>query len=458
MSTFYDAIVIGTGQAGPSLAVRLAKTGKKVAIIERKAIGGTCVNVGCIPSKTLIASARVAYVAKKAGDFGIMIEGSIHVDMKKVKARKDAVVQQSSQGLTSWLKSTPNLTLIEGAAKFTGPKALSVNGVELTGHQIFINVGGRPLIPNIPGLETVSYLTSSTIMDLDALPKHLIIIGGSYIGLEFAQMYRRFGSEVTVIEAGPRIISREEPATSEAVASVLKKEGITIQTEANSLSLSKIDISICLNLTSAGAPVQVRGSHLLLAVGRIPNTSDLDLHLAGVNTDERGYITVNDDLSTSVPGIWALGDVNAKGAFTHTAYNDYEIVAANLLDQGSRKVSDRIPAYALYTDPPLARIGMNETEARKSGKRILSARLQMASVGRARERGETDGFLSALVDADTLQILGATFFGIEADEAIHSVLDVMSAKQPYTLIQKTMHIHPTVSELIPTLFESLKPL
>ena len=458
MSTFYDAIVIGTGQAGPSLAVRLAKTGKKVAIIERKAIGGTCVNVGCIPSKTLIASARAAYLAKKASDFGVMIEGSIHVDMKKVKARKDVVVQQSSTGLTNWLKSTQNLTLIEGTAKFTGPKALNVNGIQLAGHQIFINVGGRPLIPNIPGLETVSYLTSSTIMDLDALPKHLIIIGGSYIGLEFAQMYRRFGSEVTVIEAGPRIISREDPSTSEAVANVLKKEGITIQTEAQNLKLSKKDDFTCLNLTSAGAPVEVRGSHLLLAVGRIPNTSDLDLDLAGVNTDPRGYITVNDDLSTSVPGIWALGDVNAKGAFTHTAYNDYEIVAANLLDQGLRKVSDRIPAYALYTDPPLARIGMNETEALKSGKRILSARMQMARVGRARERGETDGFLSALVDADTLQILGATFFGIEADEAIHSVLDVMSAKQPYTLIQKTMHIHPTVSELIPTLFESLKPL
>ena len=458
MSTFYDAIVIGTGQAGPALAVRLAKTGKKVAIIERKAIGGTCVNVGCIPSKTLIASARVAYVAKKAGDFGVMIEGQVQVDMKKVKSRKDAVVQQSSQGLTSWLKSTPNLTLIEGAAKFTGPKELSVNGSQLSGHQIFINVGGRPLIPNIPGLETVSYLTSSTIMNLDALPKHLIIIGGSYIGLEFAQMYRRFGSEVTVIEAGPRIISREERATSEAVANVLKKEGIAIHTEAQSLRLSKIDDSICLNLMGTGAPVEVRGSHLLLAVGRIPNTSDLGLDLAGVNLDSRGYITVNDDLSTSVPGIWALGDVNGKGAFTHTAYNDYEIVAANLLDQGTRKVSDRIPAYALYTDPPLARIGMNETEALKSGKRILSARLQMARVGRARERGETDGFLSALVDADTLQILGATFFGIEADEAIHSVLDVMSAKQPYTLIQMTMHIHPTVSELIPTLFESLKPL
>ena len=313
MPTFYDAIVIGTGQAGPSLAVRLAKTGKKVAIIERKAIGGTCVNVGCIPSKTLIASARAAYVAKKAGDFGVMIEGSVHVDMKKVKARKDAVVQQSSTGLTNWLKSTQNLTLIEGTAKFTGPKALSVNGVQLTGHQIFINVGGRPLIPNIPGLETVSYLTSSTIMDLDALPKHLIIIGGSYIGLEFAQMYRRFGSEVTVIEAGLRIISREEPATSEAVANVLKKEGITIQTEAQNLKLSKIDNSICLNLTSAGTPVEVRGSHLLLAVGRIPNTSDLDLDFAGVKTDERGYITVNDDLSTSVPEIWALGDVNGKG-------------------------------------------------------------------------------------------------------------------------------------------------
>lgn len=463
MAEKFDAIVIGTGQAGPSLAAKLARSGKKTAIIERHLFGGTCVNVGCIPSKSLIASARAAHVIRRAADFGISLEGEggIQVDMKKVKARKDAIVAQSNQGVEKWLRSTANLTVIQGHARFTGANAIEIDHEKkLEAQQMFINVGGRPTIPKIPGLESVAYLTSSSIMKLDVLPQHLIIIGGSYIGLEFAQMYRRFGSQVTVIEAGPRIISREDEATSTAVADLLTGEGIQILTNAKNIVVSNSAISTkdnSIQVEASSFAHAIQGSHLLVAVGRIPNTDDLGLETLGMKVDERGYILVNEDLSTSVAGIWALGDVNGRGAFTHTAYNDYEIVAANLFEQASRKVSDRIQAYALYTDPPLARIGMSETEARKSGKKLLISRMPMSRIGRAKERGETIGFMSAIVDQETKLILGATLFGIEADEVIHSILNVMSAKLPYTLIQKTMAIHPTVSELVPTLFEALKP-
>jgi pyruvate/2-oxoglutarate dehydrogenase complex dihydrolipoamide dehydrogenase (E3) component len=455
MSTKYDAIVIGTGQAGPSMATKLAQAGKKTAIIERKLFGGTCVNVGCIPSKTLIASARAAYIARRAADFGVIIGGDIAVDMKKVKARKDAVVKQSNEGVTNWLKKTANLTVIEGHARFIGPNKIAVNDLEIEAEQIFINVGGRALVPKIPGLEAVSYLTNSSIMEIDFLPKHLVIIGGSYIGLEFAQMYRRFGSQVTVIEAGPRIIAREDEAVSRAVQELLESEGVQFKLSAQNLKFEKCDDEISVGFDKAEP---ILGSHLLLAVGRLPNTDDLGLEKAGIETDSRGFIKVDDQLRTNVPGIWALGDVNGRGAFTHTAYNDFEIAAFNLLEKDDRKVSDRISAYALYTDPPLARIGMSESEARKSGKKILSSKMLMSRVGRARERGETTGFMSVLVDADTLEILGASLFGIEADEVIHSLLDIMYARKPYTVISRAVHIHPTVSELIPTLLQALKPL
>jgi pyruvate/2-oxoglutarate dehydrogenase complex dihydrolipoamide dehydrogenase (E3) component len=455
MSTKYDVIVIGTGQAGPSMATKLAQAGKKTAIIERKLFGGTCVNVGCIPSKTLIASARAAYIARRAADFGVIIGGDIAVDMKKVKARKDAVVKQSNEGVTNWLKKTANLTVIEGHARFIGPNKIAVNDLEIEAEQIFINVGGRALVPKIPGLEAVSYLTNSSIMEIDFLPKHLVIIGGSYIGLEFAQMYRRFGSQVTVIEAGPRIIAREDEAVSRAVQELLESEGVQFKLSAQNLKFEKFDDEISVGFDKAEP---ILGSHLLLAVGRLPNTDDLGLEKAGIETDSRGFIKVDDQLRTNVPGIWALGDVNGQGAFTHTAYNDYEIAAFNLLEREDRKVSDRISAYALYTDPPLARIGMSESEARKSGRKILSSKMPMSRVGRARERGETTGFMSVLVDADTHEILGASLFGIEADEVIHSLLDIMYARKPYTVISRAVHIHPTVSELIPTLLQALKPL
>ena len=458
MTEHYDAIVIGTGQAGPALAVRLAKAGKKTAIIERKLFGGTCVNVGCVPSKTLIASARAAHVARHGAAYGIMIDGQVRVDMARVKARKDAVVKQSNEGVTTLLKGTAGLTVIEGHARFVGDHTLVVNGLTLEASQIFINVGARAAVPAIPGLAGTPYLTSSSIMDLDALPAHLLVLGGSYIGLEFAQMYRRFGSRVSVVEAGPRLIGREDESVSTAVQHILENEGIAVHLNAKDIRVANAADAMTLNADSHGAAITLSGSHLLVAVGRVPNTDDLGLQQTGIAVDERGYITVDDQLATDVAGVYALGDANGRGAFTHTSYNDYEIVAANLLDHETRRLSDRITAYALYTDPPLARVGMTAHEARASGKKVMVGKMMMAQVGRARERGETQGFMQVLVDADTQKILGASLLGIEADEVVHVLLDVMYANAPYTVITRAMHIHPTVSELLPTLLGDLKPL
>jgi pyruvate/2-oxoglutarate dehydrogenase complex dihydrolipoamide dehydrogenase (E3) component len=458
MTEQYDAIVIGTGQSGPALAVRLANAGRKTAIVERKLFGGTCVNVGCIPTKTLIASARAAHVARNGADYGVAIDGRITVDMVRVKARKDAVVLQSNEGVTKWLRNTPNLTVLEGHARLEGPRSVRVNGTLLEAAQIFLNVGGRASVPDLPGIAEVGYLTNSGMMDVDFLPEHLVIIGGSYIGLEFAQMYRRFGSRVTVVEMGPRLIAREDEEVSAAIQKILESEGIEIRLNAKCITLAKHGNGVAAGLSCEGGPPEVTGSHLLLAVGRVPNTDDLGLEKAGVKTDPRGYVVVDDELRTSVPGIWALGDANGRGAFTHTSYNDYEIVAANLLDSGHRRVTDRIPAYALYIDPPLGRAGMTEREVRASGRKVLAATMMMSRVGRARERGETQGFMKVWVDAQTRLILGAALLGIEADEAIHSILDVMYAGAPYTVIQNAVHIHPTVTELIPTLLADLKPL
>ena len=454
----FDSIIIGTGQAGPALAVRLANSGRKTAILERKLFGGTCVNVGCIPTKTLIASARVAHLARRSADFGVIIDGGFHVDMAKVKARKDAVVKQSNEGVTSWLKSTPNLTVIEGHGRFESAHTVRVNDMLLEADEIFINVGGRALVPDIPGLSGVDYLTNSSMMDIDFLPEHLVIIGGSYISLEFAQAYRRFGSRVTIIETGPRLISREDEAVSETVQSILEAEGIVVQCNAKNLSVARKNKGVTVSISNADTTQEIQGSHLLLAVGRAPNTDDLGLDKAGITIDARGFIGVDDQLRTNLPHVWALGDANGRGAFTHTSYNDFEVVAANLLDHDPRRVTDRIQTYALFIDPPLARVGMSEREVRASGRKALVGRMKMARVGRARERGETQGMMSVLVDAETKKILGAALLGIEADEAIHAILDVMYANQPYTVIQRAMHIHPTVSELIPTLLGDLKPL
>jgi pyruvate/2-oxoglutarate dehydrogenase complex dihydrolipoamide dehydrogenase (E3) component len=456
MSTKYDAIIIGTGQSGPSLAARLAGAGMNAAIVERKLFGGTCVNSGCIPTKTLVASARAAYMAKRAAEFGVMIDGSITVDMKKVKARKDDVVRKSNQGVEKWLRNTKNLTVYEGHAAFQGAHTISVNGELLEAEKNFINVGARASVP--PGFEKADYLSNSDMMEVDFLPEHLIVIGGSYIGLEFGQMYRRFGSEVTIVQRGPRLIPREDEDVSETIKEILEGEGVHVRLNADCVRAEKAGDKVIAKLDCDEGVREVAGSHLLLAVGRQPNTDDLGLDKAGIEKDKRGYIKVDDQLRTNIPGVWALGDCNGKGAFTHTSYNDYEIVAANLLDNDPRRVSDRILAYALYIDPPLGRAGMTEAELRKSGRKALIGMRPMARVGRAVERSETQGFMKVVVDAESKKILGAAILGIEGDEVIHSILDVMYAKAPYTVIQRAMHIHPTVSELVPTMLGALKPL
>jgi pyruvate/2-oxoglutarate dehydrogenase complex dihydrolipoamide dehydrogenase (E3) component len=454
----YDAIIIGTGQSGPALARRLAAAGRKVAIIERKLFGGTCVNTGCTPTKTLVASAYVAHAARHAADYGVTIEGAVSVDMKAVKARKDAVVAVFRDGVERSLKSLKGCTVYEGHGRFIAEKKVAVNGSELAADQIFINVGARAAIPPIPGLDEVAYLTNSSMMDIDFLPSHLIILGGSYVGLEFAQVYRRFGSEVTVIEFGPRLISREDQDVSQAVAGFLDEEGIDVRVSSEIVGVEKQGKSIVAKVKSSGTISQIAGTHLLVAIGRRPNTDDLGLDQAGIATDARGYIHVDDQLRTNISGIWAMGDCNGRGAFTHTSWNDFEIVAANLLDNDPRRVSDRIMAYALYTDPPLGRAGMTEAEVRKTGKSALISTLAMKDVMRAFERGETKGFMKILVERDSKEILGASFLGLEGDEVIHCVLDIMYAKAPYTVMQRAMHIHPTVSEFIPTMMDTLKPL
>jgi pyruvate/2-oxoglutarate dehydrogenase complex dihydrolipoamide dehydrogenase (E3) component len=454
----HDAIIIGTGQAGPSLAGRLAGAGMDVAIIERKFFGGTCVNTGCIPTKTLVASAYAAHLARRAADFGVTISGTISVDMKAVKARKDTVLGKSKVGLETYLKGLKGCTVYEDQARFLSPRGVAVGNKLLSADKIFINVGGRALVPKIDGLEQIHYLTNSSMLDIDFLPRHLIIVGGSYVGLEFAQIYSRFGSEVTVVELASRLIAREDEDVSEAMTAILKREGIGVRTGAECLSVTKNGEEISVRLGCLEGPDKVTGSHLLLAVGRRPNTDDLALDKAGVFINTKGYIEVDDFLQTNVPGIWALGDCNGRGAFTHTSYNDFEIVAANLLGNEQRRVTDRITAYNLYTDPPLGRAGMTEAEVRASGRPALIATMPMERVGRAFEKGETQGFMKILVDAETKLILGASLLGVGGDEVIHTILDLMYAKAPYTVMQKAMHIHPTVAELLPTMLNELKPL
>jgi len=458
MATAYDAIIIGTGQAGPSLANRLAKAGMAVAVIERGRFGGTCVNTGCIPTKTMIASAYAAHMARRAADFGVAVDGRVSVDMQRVKARKDQVSGKSRTGVETSLKGLANCTVYEGHARFESSREVSVGPARLTAPRIFINTGARAVVPALPGIDQVEYLTNSSMMDVDFLPRRLIVVGGSYIGLEFGQMFRRFGSEVTIVEMGPRLIQREDEDVSGAIQEFLEQEGIEVRLNAKCFQVAKRGEEIVAGLDCGAEPREILGSHLLLAVGRRPNTDDLGLEKAGVSMDGRGYILVDDQLRTSVPGIWALGDCNGKGAFTHTSYNDFEIVAANLLDGDSRRVSDRIQAYALYTDPPLGRAGWTEAEARKSGQRVLVGKRPMTKVGRAVEKGEANGFMKILVDGDTRQILGAVIIGTGGNEVIHSILNIMYAKAPYTVIQRAMHIHPTVSELVPTMLGDLSPL
>lgn len=458
MTSRFDAIIIGTGQAGPPLAGRLTKAGLKVALIERKLFGGTCVNTGCMPTKTLVASAYAAHMARRAADFGVMINGDVHVDMKAVKARADAVAGKARAGVESWLRGMENCAVYQGHARFESAREVRAGDDLLEADRIFINVGGRAVIPDMPGVDRIDYLTNSSILRLDVLPRRLCIIGGSYIGLEFAQMYRRFGADVTVVEMKPRLIEREDEDVSAAVKDMLEKERVEIRLDAECVSFRPQGEAVGVGVNCRSGEPDISCSHVLLAVGRRPNTDDLRLDKAGVETDARGHVVVDDQLRTNVPGVWALGECNGKGAFTHTAYNDFEIAAANILDEDPRRVSDRIEAYALYVDPPLARIGLTERAARASGRRVLVGERPMTRVGRAVEKSETTGFMRILVDADSKEILGATILGTGGDEAIHSVLDVMYAKAPYTVLQRAVHIHPTVSELLPTLLGELKPL
>jgi pyruvate/2-oxoglutarate dehydrogenase complex dihydrolipoamide dehydrogenase (E3) component len=451
----FDAIIVGAGQAGPPLAGRLTAAGQRVAVVERKLIGGTCVNTGCIPTKTLVASAHAAHLARRGAEYGVGT-GSVSVDMAKVKARKDEIMLVDRKGVEDWLEGMNGCTVFRGHAVFQDPHTLRVGDDVLRADRIFLNVGGRAVVPDIPGLSDVDFLTNVSVLELDTVPTHLVIVGGSYIALEFAQMYRRFGARVTVVERGPRLASREDEDVSASVEDILRAEGIDIIVGADDVRITKTGNGFEL-APREGAPA-VEGSHLLLAVGRRPNTDDLGLEAAGVQTDARGYIVVDDRLKTSIDHIWAMGDCNGRGAFTHTSYNDFEIVAANLLDDDPRRVSDRITTYALYIDPPLGRAGMTVDQVRSSGRKALVGKRPMTRVGRAVEKGETQGFMKVVVDAETQEILGAAILGVGGDEAIHSILDVMSAKTPYTTLSRTMHIHPTVSELIPTMLQELSPL
>ena len=455
--TTFDAIIIGAGQAGPPLAGRLTAAGLTVAFVERHLFGGTCVNTGCMPTKTLVASAYAAHLARRASDYGVVVASPPRIDMRRVKARADAVSANSRTGIEKSLRTMNGCTVFTGHARFESGSVVRVGEQQLTAPRIFVNVGGRALVPEMPGIGEVPVLTNTSILALDQVPTHLIVIGGSYVGLEFAQMYRRFGADVTIVEKGERLIGREDEDVSEEVRSILEREGITVRTSATCIGLATHDrASPCRSIAVEGPPTYV-GSAVLLAVGRRPNTDDLGLEKAGVATDAKGYITVNDDLSTSVPGIWALGDCNGKGAFTHTAYNDFEIVAANLLDGEHRVVSDRVPAYALYIDPPLGRVGMTDAQARATGRPLLLGKRPMSRVGRAIEKGETQGFMKVVADAETKKILGAAILGTGGDEAIHGLLDIVNAGVTYDRLQRAVPIHPTVSELIPTLLSEMKP-
>ncbi|UVO50204.1 FAD-containing oxidoreductase [Sphingomonas sp. SUN019] len=456
MTRAFDAIIVGAGQAGPPLAARLTGAGMTVALIERHLVGGTCVNTGCMPTKTMVASAYAAQLARRAGDFGVRV-GDVSVDMKAVTERARGVTLNARTGGEQSLETMKRLTFLRGHARFTSPCVIAVGEQELTAPRIFLNVGGRASVPDMPCVGTVPHLDNTDMVAIQTTPEHLVVVGGSYVGLEFAQMFRRFGAEVTIVERNDRLIAREDPEISDAIGGILEGEGIAVRTGAECIAFAAHDRGVAVSVDCRDGEPSVVGSHVLLAVGRRPNTEDLGLDRAGIATDARGYIVVDNMLQTSMPGVWALGDCNGRGAFTHTAYNDFEIVAANLLDGAHRTLAERIPGYALYTDPPLGRVGMTEAEAVASGKRVLVASRPMTKVGRAIEKGETNGLMKVVVDADTQRILGAAILGTGGDEAIHGVLDMINANQSIDTLRWAVPIHPTVSELIPTLLGDLAP-
>lgn len=457
MAKTFDAIIIGAGQAGPALAGRLTDAGMTVALVERQLFGGTCVNTGCTPTKTLIASARIAFQTRRAADFGVTVGGGIAVDMRGVKRRMEAVVARSRDGVEKWLRGMPGCSVYQEHARFESPHEIRLKDLVISAERIFLNVGGRAIVPNMPGIDRVPYLTNSSMLKLEVLPRHLLIVGGSYIGLEFAQMYRRFGSEVTVVEKSARLLGHEDEDIAAEIRRILEAEGIGFRTEAECIRLASRQSDVVVQVDCSSGDREISGSHVLLAVGRRPNTDDLGLEKAGIAIDSRGYIVVDEELRTNVPGVWALGDCNGRGAFTHTAYNDFEIAAANLLDGDTRRVSDRIACYGLFIDPPLGRVGLTESHARSIGRKVRVGKRAMTQVGRAVEKGETDGLMKVVVDAESQKILGAAILGVGGDEAVHGIIDTMSAKVPYTTLLRTMHIHPTVSELVPTILAELSP-
>jgi pyruvate/2-oxoglutarate dehydrogenase complex dihydrolipoamide dehydrogenase (E3) component len=458
MAKKFDAAVIGAGQAGPSLVNRLTQAGKSVAMIERDRFGGTCVNTGCMPTKTMVASAYAAHLVARAADYGIIINGSVATDMARVKARKDKVANTASAGVESWLRGMKNCTVYRGSARLTSPQSLVVGDEEIDADTIFLDVGARAIVPDIPGIAKIDYLTNKSIMDLDVLPAHLVILGGSYIGLEFAQMYRRYGAQVTVIEAAPRLLPREDEDISDAIREIIAGEGITLHIEAKCTGFARRGANIVAEVETKSGRIEITGSHLLIAIGRRPNTDGLGLDAAGVKLDAHGYVAVDDFLRSSVPSIYALGECNGRGAFTHTAFNDYEIVAANLLDGENRRVTDRILTYGLFIDPPLGRIGMTEAAARATGHKLLMGKRPMTRVGRAVEKGETQGFMKVIVDAGTKKILGAAILGTGGDEAVQCITTLMYADVPYTVLQRAVLIHPTVAELIPTMLGEMQEI
>ncbi|MGE3172678.1 MAG: FAD-containing oxidoreductase [Planctomycetota bacterium] len=452
----FDAIVLGTGQAGPPLAAKLVEHGQRTAIVERARFGGTCVNTGCIPTKALVASARAAHVARRAADFGVVLDGDVRVDMRAVHRRMRKISAASNEGLEQWLTGMDGLEVVRGHARFLAKDTVQVGDRVLQAPKIFVNVGGRAVVP--AAFQGAGPLTNVGMLQLEELPEHLLVIGGSYIGLEFAQMFRRFGSAVTVFEKGDRLIAREDEDVSRSVRELLEAEGIDLRTGSDCLAAERAGNRVTVRARCADGEQRVAGTHLLVAVGRRPNTDDLGCDAAGVELDDRGFVRVDDTLRTSQDGIWALGDCNGRGAFTHTSYHDHEVVADQLFGDRRRKVTDRVPCYALYVDPPLGRIGMTERQARESGRKVLIGTRPMQKVGRAFERSETHGAIRILVDADSERILGASVHGVEGDEVVHVLLATMYADVSYRVLAEAVHIHPTVSELLPTVLQGLEPL
>ena len=460
-ATQYDGIVIGSGQAGGPLATTLARAGWKMALIEREHIGGTCVNEGCTPTKTMVASARVAYLARRAADYGVRT-GPVSVDMSVVRERKRAIVNDFRSGSEKGAKETPNLDLLMGEARFTGPHTLAVklnDGGEraITAEKIFINSGQRPTLPKIDGLDRVPVLTSTTIMELDTLPAHLLVLGGGFIGLEFAQMFRRYGSDVTIIQRGTQLAPKEDADVAEEIAKIFREDGITVLLETETVNVARSDDGgIALTVKNASSERVLTGSHLLVAAGRTPNTDALDPTAAGITTDKRGYIPVNERLETNVPGIYALGDVHGGPAFTHISYNDFIILRANLLHGGSQTTTGRLVPNTVFIDPQLGRVGLSEREANEQGKKIRVAKLPMTSVARAIEVDETRGFMKAVVDAESGQILGCAILGLEGGEVMAVIQMAMMGKLAYPVLKDAILAHPTLAESLNNLFSTLE--